>query len=54
MGGELRWHEPETGQEIPTFEQERKARLGAEAQLAEQEARVWELEEELALREGEG
>ena len=25
--GELRWHDPETGQEIPTFEQEREGRL---------------------------
>ena len=58
--GELRWHDPETGREIPTFEQEREgrlaeqeARLGAEARLAEQEARIRELEAELARREGE-
>ena len=51
--GELRWHDPETGREIPTFEQEREARLGAEARLAEQEARVRELEAELARREVE-
>ena len=43
-GGELRWHDPATGQEIPTFEQEREARLAAEA-------RVRQLEEELARRE---
>ena len=42
--GELRWHEPETGQEIPTFEQEREGRLAErEARLAA-EARVSELE----------
>ena len=45
--GELRWHDPATGQEIPTFEQEREARLAAEA-------RVRELEAELARRDGEG
>ena len=59
--GELRWHDPETGQEIPTFEQEREGRLTErEARLAEQEARlaaearVRELEAELARMEGEG
>ena len=66
--GELRWHDPETGQEIPTFEQERKGRLAEregrlaeqEARLAEQEARlaaearVRELEAELAQRQEEG
>ena len=26
--GELRWHDPETGQEIPTFEQEREGQVG--------------------------
>ena len=73
--GELRWHDPVTGQEIPTFEQEREGRLAErearlaerearlseqEARLAEQEARltaearVRELEEELARREQEG
>ena len=45
--GELRWHDPETGQEIPNFEQEREARLAAEA-------RVRELEAELAQRQEEG
>ena len=59
--GELRWHDPETGQEIPTFEQERKGRLAErEGRLAEQEARlaaearVRELEAELAKRQEEG
>ena len=51
---QLRWHDPKTGQEIPTFEQEREARLGAEARLAEQETRVQELEAELARRDEEG
>ena len=51
--GELRWHDRETGQEIPTFRQEREGRLATEARLAEQEARVQELEAELARREGE-
>ena len=45
--GELRWHNPRTGREIPTFEQEREARLAAEA-------RVQELEAELARRDEEG
>ena len=52
--GELRWHDPETGQEIPTFEQERKGRLAErEARLAT-EARVRDLEAELARRQEEG
>ena len=45
--GQLRWHDPQTGQEIPTFEQERDARLSAEA-------RVRELEAELARRDQQG
>ena len=66
--GELRWRDPRTGREIPTFEQEREARLAEqqarlaeqEARLAEQEARlaaearVRELEAELARRDEEG
>ena len=48
--GELRWHDPATGREIPTFEQERDARLHAEEALLAAEARVRELEEELARR----
>ena len=52
--GELRWHDPETGQDIPTFRQEREARVAAEARLAEQEARVRQLEAELARRDEEG
>ena len=45
--GELRWHDRKTGQEIPTFEQDRNGRLAAEA-------RVRELEAELAQRKEEG
>ena len=66
--GELRWHDPETGQEIPTFEQEREGRLAEregrlaerDGRLAEQDgrlaaqARVRELEAELAQRQEEG
>ena len=44
--GKLRWHDPETGQEIPTFEQEREGRLTAEA-------RVQELEAELSSRDSD-
>ena len=52
--GELRWHDPETGQEIPTFEQEREGRLAEhEARLAA-EVRVQELEAELARTDEEG
>ena len=38
--GKLRWHDPETGQEIPTFEQEREGRLTAEARVQELEAKL--------------
>ena len=44
--GELRWHDPETGRHIPTLADERQARLEAEA-------RIRELEAELARREPE-
>ena len=51
--GDLRWHDPQTGQEIPTFQQEREARLAEEkARLAEQEARLAEQEARLAEQEG--
>ena len=56
--GELRWHDPETGQHIATFEQERaradneqEARMVAEERAYAAEARVRELEEELRQRE---
>ena len=45
--GQLKWHDPETGQEIPTFEREREGKLAAEA-------RVQELEAELARRDQGG
>ena len=58
--GELQWHEPETGEHIPTFEQEREGRLAAEQAQAQAEegrlaaeARVRELEAELAQRDEE-
>ena len=44
--GELRWNDAETRRHISTFEQERDAKMAAEA-------RVRELEEELARREAE-
>ena len=44
--GELRWHDPETGQHIATFATEHLDRLEAQA-------RVRELEEELVRRDGE-
>ena len=54
--GELRWHDPETGQEILTLEREREreGRLAErEARLAA-EARIRDLEAELAQRQEEG
>ena len=33
--GQLRWHDPATGQEIPTFEKEREGRMTAEARVRE-------------------
>ncbi len=44
--GELRWHDPETGQHISTFDTERQGRLEAQS-------RVRELEAELARRSRE-
>ena len=52
--GKLRWHDPATGQEIPTFEGERAWADAAEEAQARAEARVRELEAELARRESEG
>ena len=45
--GQLRWHDPDTGEHIPTFDQERVRADAAEA-------RVRELEEQLELRNSEG
>ena len=50
----MRWHDPETGQEIPTFEQEREGRLTEREGRLAAEARVRELEAELAQRQEEG
>ncbi len=36
--GQLRWHDPATGEHIPTFEQERGGRIAAEAQRDTAEA----------------
>ena len=59
--GQLRWHDPETGQEIPTFEAERaradaaeKAQAQAEEGRLAAETRVQELEAELARRDRQG
>ncbi len=48
--GQLRWHNPETGWEIPTFEGERARANAAEEGRLAAEARVRELETELARR----
>ena len=42
--GQLRWHDPETGRHIPTFADEREARLLAEARARELEERLQDLE----------
>ncbi len=44
--GQLRWHDPETGRHIATFEDEREARIRAEARVRELEARLEDLESE--------
>ena len=44
---QLGWHDPTTGQHIASLEDEREARLAAEARAAAAEARVRELEERL-------
>ena len=38
--GQLRWHDPATGRHIATFEDEREARLRAEARVRELEERL--------------
>ena len=52
--GRLGWHDPETGRHIPTYEDEQKARVTAEARADSEhkarvaaEARIRELEERL-------
>ena len=49
--GELGWIDPATGRHIPTFDDEREARIAAEAAQRAAEARVRELEAELRRRE---
>ena len=48
--GNLGWYDPGTGLHIPTFSDEREARLRAEARSEAAEARIRELEEELRRR----
>ncbi len=49
--GELHWHDPSTGERLPTFESERAARLEAEAARRQAEERVRQLEEQLRQSE---
>ena len=49
--GELRWHDPATGQHIATFESERQGRFQAEQARLQAEVRVRELEERLRQRD---
>ena len=44
------FYDPDTGRRIATFEDEREARVAAEARAASAEARVRELEELLRRR----
>ena len=47
--GQLKWHDPKTRQEIPTFEQEREGRLAErEGRVAEREGRIAAEEDQLA------
>ena len=50
-GGELRWYDPVAGRYLPTFDDERAARIAAEAGRDAAEARVRELEEQLRERQ---
>ena len=45
--GQLAWHDPATGQHIPTFDSVRSARIAAEDGLRAAEARIRELEARL-------
>ncbi len=45
--GRLRWHDPETGQHIPTFESERQSRIAERDRADRQQARADALEAEL-------
>ncbi len=46
--GQLRWHDPETGRHIATFEDEREARIQAEAHAREQREALAQEREALA------
>ena len=52
--GELHWHDLQTGEHIPTFEQERARADAAEEGRLAAEPRVRELEAELGWRDAEG
>ena len=45
--GQLEWFDPATGRHIVTLDDERQARIEAEAQVRERDARIGELEDEL-------
>ena len=45
--GQLRWYDPEAGQHLRTFVEEREGRIEAEARAISAESRIRELEEEL-------
>lgn len=45
--GQLEWFDPATGRHIVTLDDERQARIEAEAQVRERDARIGELEEEI-------
>ena len=49
--GQLGWYDPATGEHIPTFDDERAARIAAEGRATDAEARVRELEAELERRQ---
>ena len=50
--GQLEWYDPKTNRHIPTFEDERNARLQAETRAETAEARARELEAELRRLRG--
>ena len=49
--GQLRWFDPQAGEHLRTFTEEREGRIAAEARVHSAEARVRELEDELRRRE---
>ena len=54
VSGDLRWFDPVAGSYLPTFSDERAARIAAEAQRDAAEARVRELEEQIRRGEDPG